>query len=65
MDHRGVALNCPLGALARLQLARAYALQNDTVRSRAVYQDFFGLWKNADLDIPIFIAAKAEYAKLK
>ena len=31
----------------------------------SAYQDFFGLWKDADPDIPILIAAKAEYAKLK
>ena len=65
LDHRGVVVNCPLGALARLQLGRAYAMQGDTVRSRAAYQDFFRLWKDADPDIPILIAAKAEYAKLK
>jgi len=65
LEHRGVALNSPLGALARLQLGRAYALQDKTVQSRAAYQDFFRLWKDADPDIPILIAAKAEYAKLK
>ncbi len=65
LDHRGIALNSPLGALARLQLGRAYALQGDTLRSRAAYQDFFGLWKDADTDIPILIAAKSEYARLK
>lgn len=65
LDHRGVAVNCPLGALARLQLGRAYALQGDNVRSRAAYQDFFGLWKDADPDIPILVAAKSEYAKMK
>ena len=65
LDHRGIALNCSLGALARLQLGRAYALQGDTVRSRAAYQDFLRLWKDADTDIPIFIAAKSEYARLK
>jgi hypothetical protein len=65
LDHRGVVLNCPLGALARLQLGRAYALQGNTGRSRAAYEDFFGLWRDADLDIPILNAAKSEYAKLK
>ncbi len=65
LDHRGVAVSCPLGALARLQLGRAYALQGDAIRSRAAYQDFFTLWKDADADIPILIAAKSEYAKLK
>ncbi len=65
LDYRGVAVNCPLGALARLQLGRAYALQGDNVRSRAAYQDFFRLWKDADADISILTAAKSEYAKLK
>ena len=65
LDHRGVSGNCPLGALARLQLGRAYAVQGDTVRSRAAYQEFLTLWKGADADIPILFAAKSEYAKLK
>ncbi len=65
LDHRGVAVNCPLAALARLQLGRAYAIQGDPLRSRAAYQDFFRLWKNADSNIPVLIAAKSEYAKLK
>jgi serine/threonine protein kinase/tetratricopeptide (TPR) repeat protein len=65
LDHHGVTLNFPLGALAHLGLARAYALQGDTTKSRTAYQDFFALWKDADPDIPILIAAKAEYAKLK
>jgi predicted Zn-dependent protease len=64
LDHPGIALNCPLGALARLQLARAYALQADTARSRAAYEGFFGVWKDADPDIPILVAARSEYAKL-
>jgi predicted Zn-dependent protease len=64
IDHRGVAVNFPWGALARLGLARAYALQGDTTKARAAYQDFLTLWKHADPDIPILIAAKAEYAKL-
>jgi len=65
IDHRGLVVNFPWGALARLGLARAYALQGDTVKAKAAYQDFLTLWKDADPDIPILIAAKAEYAKLK
>ena len=65
LDHRGVVFNEPIGALARLGLARAYVLQGDTAKARAAYQDFLTLWKDADADIPILIAAKAEYAKLK
>ncbi len=63
-DHRGVVLNFPWGALARLGLARAYAMQGNTARAKTAYQDFLTLWKDADPDIPILIAAKAEYAKL-
>jgi eukaryotic-like serine/threonine-protein kinase len=65
LDHRGVVVNCPLGALARLGLARAYAMQGDAAKAKAAYQDFLTLWKDADPDIPILIAAKAEYAKLQ
>jgi eukaryotic-like serine/threonine-protein kinase len=65
LDHRGIVGNFPLGALAHLGLGRAYALQGDTAHARAAYQDFFGIWKDADQDIPILVAAKAEYAKLK
>jgi len=65
LDYRGVAGNEPLGALAHLGLARAYAMQGDTAKAKAAYQDFLTLWKDADPDIPILIAAKAEYAKLQ
>jgi eukaryotic-like serine/threonine-protein kinase len=65
LDHRGIVLNFPMGALAHLGLGRAYALEGDTAHARAAYQDFFGIWKDADADIPILVAAKAEYAKLK
>jgi eukaryotic-like serine/threonine-protein kinase len=65
LDHRGVTINFPLGALAHLGLARAYALQGNTAKARAAYNDFFTLWKDADPDIPILVAAKSEYAKLQ
>ncbi|MGO9262836.1 MAG: protein kinase domain-containing protein, partial [Bryobacteraceae bacterium] len=65
IDHRGVVMNFPWGALARLGLARAYALQGDTARARAAYRDFLTLWKDADPDVPILKEAQAEYAKLK
>jgi len=65
LDHRGVVANEPIGALAGLGLARAYAMQGDAAKARAAYQDFLTLWKDADLDIPILKQAKAEYAKLQ
>jgi DNA-binding winged helix-turn-helix (wHTH) protein/tetratricopeptide (TPR) repeat protein len=64
IDHRGVVMNFPWGALARLGLARAYTMQGDTAKAKAAYADFLTLWKDADPDIPILIAAKSEYAKL-
>jgi tetratricopeptide (TPR) repeat protein len=65
IDHRGLVVNFPWGALARLGLARAYAMQGDTAKARTAYQDFLTLWKDADPDIPILKEAKAEYARLK
>jgi len=64
LDHRGIVLNEPIGALAHLQLGRAYAMQGDTAKSRAAYQDFLTLWKDADPGIPILQQTKAEYATL-
>jgi tetratricopeptide (TPR) repeat protein len=65
IDHRGLVVNFPWGALARLGLARAYAMQGDTAKARAAYQDFLTLWKDADPDVPILKQAKAEYARLQ
>jgi eukaryotic-like serine/threonine-protein kinase len=65
LDHRGLVGNFSWGALAHLGLARAYVIQGDIAKARAAYQDFSTLWKDADPDIPILIAAKAEYARLK
>jgi eukaryotic-like serine/threonine-protein kinase len=65
LDHKGLVGTCETDALAHLQLARAYAMQGDTTKAKAAYQDFLTLWKDADTDIPVLIAAKAEHAKLK
>jgi eukaryotic-like serine/threonine-protein kinase len=65
LDHPGVALNSITGALAKLGLARAYALEGDAAKARVAYQDFFALWKDADPAVPILVAAKSEYAKLQ
>ena len=65
LDWPGVVVNEPIAALAHLGLARSYALAGDAPKSQAAYQDFLTLWKDADPDIPILIAAKSEYAKLK
>ena len=64
LDHRGIVICDPIGALAHLQLGRAYALLVDKSKANSVYQDFLTLWKDADPDIPILKQAKAEYANL-
>ncbi len=64
IDHRGIVVNEPIGALAHLQIGRAYAMQGDMAKAKAAYLAYLTLWKDADPDIPIFIATKAEYAKV-
>jgi ATP/maltotriose-dependent transcriptional regulator MalT len=64
LDWPGVVVNEPIGALAHLGLARSYALAGATDKSRASYDDFFRLWKDADPDIPVLKEAKEEYANL-
>ncbi|MBL8203209.1 MAG: protein kinase [Blastocatellia bacterium] len=65
LDHRGWSPASPLYPLAHLGLARAALLQGDTAKARKSYQAFFALWKDADADLPVLIAAKKEYEKLK
>jgi hypothetical protein len=65
LDHRGIVGNELIGALAHLQMGRAYAMLGETAKARAAYQGFLTPWKNADPDIPLLVAAKSEYAKLQ
>ena len=64
IDNRSVMVE-PLARLAKLGMARGYALQGDKANSRVAYQDFFALWKDADPNIPLLKQAKAEYAAVK
>jgi serine/threonine protein kinase/tetratricopeptide (TPR) repeat protein len=65
LNNRSIVLNFATGALARLGLARAYALQHDRAKAKSAYEDFLSFWKNADPDIPILKQAKSEYEKLR
>jgi serine/threonine protein kinase/tetratricopeptide (TPR) repeat protein len=65
LDYRYVRPASMFIPLAGLQIARACGLQKDTAKSKIAYQDFFAAWKDADPDVPILLAAKSEYAKLK
>ncbi len=64
LHHPGIVALDPVGAMARLELARALALEKDTAKAKAAYQDFFTLWKNAEPDDPVLKQAHAEFDKL-
>jgi tetratricopeptide (TPR) repeat protein len=63
-DYPGVVFADPVGAMARLQLGRAFGSAGNTAKAKTAYQDLLALWENADPDIPALKAAKAEYARL-
>lgn len=54
-----------IGPLARLQLARAQSAMGDAATAIASYEAFLDRWQDADVDIPLHIAAKSEYEKLR
>lgn len=65
LKYRGLVLADPVGALAHLQLGRAFRLSGDSVTSKAAYEELFRLWKDADPDVPLLKQARIEYAKLR
>jgi tetratricopeptide (TPR) repeat protein len=65
ISRRGLVMEDPIDAVARLQLARALVASGDIAGARAAYQDFLTLWKQADTDVPLLKQAKAESAKLQ
>jgi eukaryotic-like serine/threonine-protein kinase len=64
LDHRGIVLADPIGALAHLQLGRAHIMSGDMAKAKNAYQDFLILWNDADADIPVLRQARSEYATL-
>ena len=64
LDHRVLVGLDPIGALAHLQLGRAYASSGDKGRAKAAYETFLALWKDADPDVPVLKTAKSEYSRL-
>ncbi len=65
LDHPGLMMGDPAGARARLEKARSLARTGNLSAARTAYEEFLGLWKDADLDVPILVQAKADYAKLQ
>ncbi len=64
VEARTIVVSDPVGALAHLQLGRAFMLSGDRVKAKSAYEQFLNLWKDADPDIPVFIQAKKEFAAL-
>ena len=62
LDHPGVVMNSPLTPVARLGLARAYAIAGETGRSRTQFEQLMLDWKDADRDLPILAEARRQYA---
>jgi tetratricopeptide (TPR) repeat protein len=65
LDHRGIVVSDPVGAVARLELGRAFAASGERRKAKAAYQDFLTLWKDADPDIPILKQANSEYLRIQ
>jgi hypothetical protein len=64
LDHSGIVMADPIGALVHLQLGRALVIAGDVSQAKAEYEDFLRIWNDADSNIPILRQAKAEYSRL-
>jgi eukaryotic-like serine/threonine-protein kinase len=64
LDSRGLVWNFSLGALAKLQMARAQAGASDP-KAKVAYQEFLTDWAQADTSIPIYLQVKKEFASLR
>jgi tetratricopeptide (TPR) repeat protein len=65
LEHRGIVVSDPIGALASVELARAYLMTGDRTHAKFAYDDFLKLWKDADPEIPLLKQVKYEYAKMQ
>ncbi|MGA8939802.1 MAG: tetratricopeptide repeat protein [Acidobacteriaceae bacterium] len=64
LANQGVDPISPLYPISHLALARVLAMQKQRENSLQEYRVFFKLWKDADPDLPLLIAARHEYASL-
>jgi len=65
LAHPGLVGRWSIGAMARLQLARAEHLSGQDAAALPLYEEFLSLWKDADDDVPLYKEAKAEYRRLR
>ncbi len=64
-NHKGINWGNLYYPLSYLGLARAAVVVADTPKAKKAYQDFFGMWKDADKGVPILITARKEYEALQ
>jgi hypothetical protein len=64
ISHRGANWG-PQYPAAYVGLARSAARAGDIARAKQAYEAFFTLWKDADSDVPLLVAARKEYAALE
>jgi serine/threonine protein kinase/Tfp pilus assembly protein PilF len=64
LTHRGADPFSPIIPLAQLGLARAQLRRGDLAESRKAYDALFGIWADADADLPILRLARHEFARL-
>jgi tetratricopeptide (TPR) repeat protein len=65
LNHSGVVVSDPVGALARLELGRAYGVAGNGTKAKAAYKDFLALWRDADADIPVLMEARSENSAIR
>jgi len=65
LAHPGLVGRWAIGAMARLQLARAEHLSGHDAAALPLYEEFLSLWEDADDDVPLYKEAKAEYRHLR
>ena len=63
-DRPGVVVSESIATLAYLGLARGYAMNGEAAKAKSAYEEFFQLWKDADGDVPVLKAARAEYGRI-
>ncbi len=64
LEHRGLVVSDPIGALAHLQLGRALVMTGDGAGAKKEYEEFLRIWKEADGEIPIGKEGRGEYEKI-
>ena len=64
-SQRGRLLLNPVIPFFVIELARAQAMTGHPTDARATYERAFDIWRGADPELPVLVAARQEYAALR